>query len=90
MFAIVSGETLQCPHCLSTDSDHFAVERRVLWHEPILEMFEDKGLLVLIADCDNTLVDMAGSGPDCLYCANCGNRSDIDVTTLVHHSDPKV
>jgi hypothetical protein len=33
---------------------------------------------------------MAGSGPDCLYCANCGNRSDLDVTTLVHHSDPKV
>jgi hypothetical protein len=32
-------------------------------------MFEDNGLLVLIADCDNTLVDMAGSGPDRLYCA---------------------
>jgi hypothetical protein len=30
-------------------------------------MFEDKGLLVLVADCDNTLVDMAGSGPDRLY-----------------------
>jgi hypothetical protein len=90
MFAIVSGETLQCPHCSTTDREHFALERKVLWREPIREMFEDKGLLVLIADCHNSLVDMSGSGPDQLHCESCGNRSDIDVTALVHHEDRKV
>lgn len=90
MFAVVSGDKLQCPHCLSTDPDHFAVERQVLWREPILEMFEDKGLLVLVADCDSSLVDMAGAQTDHLCCENCGNRSHFDVTTLVHHTDPKL
>lgn len=90
MLALVHGDTLQCPHCHSTDREHFALERKVKWREPIREMFQDGNLLVLIAECDQTTVDMSGSGPDQLFCFVCGNRSDIDVTTVVHHEDPKV
>lgn len=89
MFALVRGDTLQCPHCHSTDRANFALERMVKWREPIREMFQDQGLLVLIADCDQTTVDMSGTGPDQLYCNFCGERSDIDVTARVHHEDPK-
>lgn len=90
MFARIVGDHIQCPHCHCTNPEHLSLERKVNWREPIREQFRDKGLLVLIAECDKPLVDMAHSGPDRLYCANCGNRSDIDVSMLVHHEDPKV
>jgi DNA-directed RNA polymerase subunit RPC12/RpoP len=89
MLAEVIGDSIRCPHCLSSDARRFALERKVLWREPIRETFRDRGRLVLIAECDQPLIDMAGS-EDQLYCEACGNRSLIDVTAIVHHEDPKI
>ncbi len=89
MLATIVGDSIQCPHCQNADLEHLSLERKVSWREPIRQQFRDKGFLVLIAECDQPIVDMAHSGLDQLYCLDCGKRSDIDVTTHVHHEDPK-
>jgi len=88
MIAQVIGDSLRCPHCQSTDPSHFEIERKVYWREPIRQIFRDGARLVLIAECDRPLIDMAGS-TDELHCTNCRRHSLLDFTVHVHHEDPK-
>ena len=89
MIAEVLANQIRCPHCHSTDPARFRLQRRATWLEPIRELFPDKGVLVLIAECDQPQVGILPS-PDELLCLNCNRLSTLDVNVLVHHEDPKV